>query len=350
MLVDLPRTWMPSLAAVMLVAAGGQCAGAAAWEVVITDSVGASPAGKGRWAFRKTSLERRSLVCERQLAGAPAGTKTLIVRYSLQLKGGGAARLAVVAFEAGGGAYLGVSSGSLVPGEDLEEPIAMAAPPPAAFSEDLDGKCDWPKIERLWVGLVLDAPAEGAFALTNVAFSRDPWRPTRPVPLAVGPNGVWQLGHDPAVKATLTTPKAGPTGQRCMQIALTMPGGRHMWVTATRRSVPMDLTAFHGVRFRLNARVPKGSVRVLVTLAEPGREQHVFEPPAGPPDAWRTVTIPFAEFRHAAWSEKVDGKLDPARIASVTIGMHGTASEPVARGRLLVTDLQYVPAPRRGAK
>ena len=56
-----------------------------------------------------------------------------------------------------------------------------------------------------------------------------------------------------------------------------------------------------------------------------------------------TLTIPFAKFQHASWSKEVNSKLDLNDIRSITVGMHGTTSEDLAKGELRVARLQYVP-------
>jgi len=58
---------------------------------------------------------------------------------------------------------------------------------------------------------------------------------------------------------------------------------------------------------------------------------------------WRTLVIPFSEFRLGGWSQDENGRLDFDQIGSVIVGMHGTTSESEGRGSIWVASIAFVP-------
>ena len=215
-------------------------------------------------------------------------------------------------------------------------------PRPAAFSRDADGRFQWDQVDRLWVGLVMDAPTAGRFKIYGADLHSEPWRPRRSLPVHTGSEGAWDLGKDPAVEASLTTPTEPAPARATMKLDFRLPGRRHMYVLATTPSPPGDLGPYHGLELKAKGRLPKGNVRMLVSLTEADGAQYYFEPALPTGEEWTTMTIPFSAFKPAGWAPDKDGQLDLNRVLRITVGAHGTTSEGLGKGWLAVKDLVYV--------
>ena len=299
--------------------------------------------------FDKAGQERRFLRMEAVPGRKSRPVRTVEVRYRLTLSAGPAPRLAVVAFEAGGGAYFSIAPAPLEADRYATEQISMASPRPAAFSaarlsspkSDRDDRLRWDQLDKLWIGLVMDAPTAGRFKVYGANLRSEPWQPRRSLPVHLDAKGAWDLTKDPAVTATLTTPPEGPKAETCMKLEFTLPGHRHMYVLASTSSPAGDLKAYHGLDLRLKARLPTGDVRLLISLTEEGGAQYYFEPAPPGEDDWTQITIPFSAFQPAGWAPDKNERLDLNRILRVTVGVHGTTSEGLGAGWVTAKNLVY---------
>lgn len=292
-------------------------------------------------AFRKTGTERRLLAFEGRPAGNPEGAQTLRLRYSLQLDSGQAPRLAVVVFDADGGTWTRV--GGTIPATTgpTDGVLSVATLRQAAFSEDKSGKLEWASVQRVWVGILLDGPAEGILAVFGARFSDEPYKATKPLRVTGDGPGNWSVGCDPAVKATLTTPDEGPEGKPCMKVEFSVPGGRHMYMIPSVSMPADDQAGYSALRFTYKAAIPKG-MRLLVTLGERRGGAYYVEPPGPWPLEWTTITLPFSEFREAGWAKDPDHIFQTDQIGSVMIGSHGVP-ETDNTGYIMVSDVELIP-------
>lgn len=327
-----------------------------AWTLIQTEDVEAKlvpplpgKTGAGVTAlFDKTGDQRRLLALQALPGAVPDAARTVDVRYRLTLNDGPAPRMAVIAFESGGGAYFATAPAPLETGKYARQQVAMSSPRPAAFSEDADGRFRWADVDKLWIALVLDAPTRGRLKILGANVTPERWRPRRSLPLGAAASGDWTLAKDKAVRAALAVVRQGPRGRPCMKLEFIMPGGKHMYVLASTKSPAVDLTAYHGLAMKVRARLPAGDVRLLVSLTEEDGAQYYFEPKVGAGKRWRRVAIPFDRFKAAGWAPDKNGRLDLQKVVRVTVGAHGTGSERSASGSILAADLTYVLASDAG--
>jgi len=294
-------------------------------------------------AFAKSGEERRFLALERETDGVAADAKALSVRYLLRLTRGNAPRLGLLVFERDGGAWFKVGAMPLAVGEAAEARLPLRSLRKAEFSLGGGEEVRWPQVAKLWLGLLLDGPAEGTLELGEVHFTAEPYRPPGPLRVPVEGVGLWSVGKDPAVQAELTLPPDGPDGKPCMKFVFAFPGGRHMYALPTLALPEIELDGYRVLRFTYKVTLPKGIDGLLVSLQERGHAQYYADP--GPPasEEWRAATIPFDALKLGAWSKDENGRLDLGEVASVTIGLHGTAAEPKAGGIILVSEVEFVP-------
>ncbi len=347
-------SWMTPV----LWAAGAASAGAAtaplgagsAWRLEPLPGVRVSfhrtaAGGIGRLAVRKSGGERRMIALANGFR-APAFTgREVVVRLSARLDAGLAARPAVLFFEPSGGVWVRVGAEPIRNGRQRVG-IPLRGLRPAAFSHDDNGKPDWNAIRRVWLGFVIDGAGKAEFELHRAELSNQPYRPTRPAPLLAGRKVTWRIGHDPAVTAT-----AHAKPPLLLRVQFHFPGGRHMYMVPSAPVSARDLGAYAGVRITYRAQLPAGIPGLLFMLAE-GNGAQYFAAPAPPPSAtWRTVVIPFSEFKLGTWTHDPNGKFDPDQVRSVCVGAHGTAAGNGGDGWIEVRTLEAVPAiPGRGEK
>lgn len=292
--------------------------------------------------FTKPGEERRLLALEVPPRGDLREYRALILRYEVQLCQGQPPRLALVAFDGRSGAWFKVQPYPVAVGKSAEGRLSLASLQRAAFSRDAGEAPAWDRIEKVWLGWVLDGPAEGSFEITQVSFTREPYRPTEPLEITGDGPGRWSVGQDPAVQSTLTTPNEGPGGKPCMKFEFTFPGGRHMYATPFTPVPPVEREGYRALRFTYKATLPEGIGGLLVMLGEQGA-QFFADPPPPPSADWTTLTIPFEQFKLGGWSRDDNGQLDLERVDRVFIAVHGTAAGSGGSGTLWATDIQFVP-------
>lgn len=294
-------------------------------------------------AFTKNDQQRRLLALEARPHGDQAGAKTLLLSYRLDLAPGQQPRFAVVVFDADGGSWFKVGAEPLETGAPAEARLPVAALKETAFSDDESGKLEWEHIVRVWVGLVLEGPAQGSFSISEARFTDEPYRPSRPLRITGDGPGEWTVGKDPAVQATLTTPNEGPGGKPCMKFEFRFPGGRHMWATPSTPMPGADLEGYRALRLTYKAALPEGIAGVLLMIGEANGSQYFADPPPPPAAEWRTITIPLDRFKLGSWSEDDNEQLDLPQAARVFVGVHGTASGQGGPGVIWAADVELVP-------
>ena len=312
--------------------------------------------------FTKEGDVRRFLALEASPVSPTPGAKALALRYRVSLTSGKPPRLAAVIWErrrAGGtgGAWfkvvptpVAVAEGAAA--EFTEGRISLRALRQAAFSDDASGQLEWQNVEKIWIGLVLvsdgNGPVSGSFELSRARFTDEPYRPTGPLRITGDGPGVWNVGKDKAVQASLTTHAGeahdkGPGGRPCMKFEFTFPGGRHMYAVPTTPMPGTDTEGYQALRFTYRARLPRGTGGLLVMLIERDGAQYFADPAPPASENWSTITIPFGRFKLGGWSRDANGRLDLQEIASVAVACHGTASGTGGTGTIRVTDIEFVP-------
>jgi len=306
--------------------------------------------GRPAWqaTFVKTGEERRLLALEGQLEASPIGVKALVLRYRLTLTQGEALRPAVVVFDQEGGSWYKVGGTPLEVGGFMDCRLSVAALRPTAFSPSSGraaplSRLDWNQVARVWVGVVVDGPAQGSIALSEARFTDEPYRPTQPLRVTGEGVGKWSVSQDPAVQSTLTTPNEGPEGQPCMKYEFTLPGGRHMYAIPHTPVVARDLEGYTALRFTYKATLPEGIKGLLVTLWERGGAQYMADPPPPPSAEWTTITLPLDQFTLGGWTKDDNGQFDLETLTTVAIGCHGTAQGEGGSGTIWATDVELVP-------
>jgi hypothetical protein len=179
--------------------------------------------------------------------------------------------------------------------------------------------------------------------LGRAAFTSEPYRPTEPIRLTGDGPGVWVTGYDPAAQVKVSLPDEGPGGRPCMKAEFAFPGRRHMYVIPALPVPESDLDGYRALRFTYKAKLPRGIAGLLVCLWERGSAQYYADPAPPASDEWKTVTISFEDLKLGAWSKDRNGRLDLDQIASIVIGVHGTAAEDAASGVIWATDVEFVP-------
>jgi hypothetical protein len=304
-----------------------------------------SALGKGavRATFRKAGDERRMLALEARPARAIAGARAVALRYRLTLAKGGAPRLALVCFDPDGGAWFKVGSEPLAVGAAAEARLPVGSIKPAAFSRKPGAELDWDRVQKVWLGVVFDGPAEGTFEVADARFTSEAYRPTRPLRITGDGPGAWSAGQDPAVQSTLTTPNEGPGGKPCMKYEFALPGGRHMYAIPGTPMPAAEVEGYQALRFTYKATIPEGIKGLLVMLGEQGGAQYWADPMPPPSAEWTTITIPFDQFTLGTWTKDADGKLDIGQVNRVFIGLHGAAAGNGGSGTIWATDVEFVP-------
>jgi hypothetical protein len=209
----------------------------------------------------------------------------------------------------------------------------------AAFSTNAGEDVAWDQVDRLWFGFLADGKGAGSFAITKIVLTSEPYRPTEPVSVFEPNASRWSVSADSAVKKQLSTVKDDKG--TVLKMAFTFPGGRHMYLVPSQPVPEIELGAYKGLRFTYKAVLPKGP-GLLVCVNE-GGGQFVATPTPTATGKWQSVTVPFADFKLAAWSKPKDTKLDVDAISAITFGTHGTASGKGGSGEILLRNIEVVP-------
>jgi hypothetical protein len=311
-----------------------------------TEVVPAADQGKGalKVTFAKTGDERRLVALESRLTGKALLAKSLVLRYRLTLKSGNATpRLAVVLWDDAGGSWFKVAGQSAAEGNFADGCISLASPRRTAFSETPDAAILWDRVQRVWLGLVMDGPAEGTFEISQPRLTSEVYRPTQPIQVTGEGIGQWSVGQDPKVTSKLTTPNEGPQGQPCMKYEFTLPGGSHMYAIPSVGTIPADFEGYAAIRFAYKAIIPAGINGLLVCVGEADGTQYFADPPPPASPEWTDVTIPFSKFKFATWTKDENEQLDLSQVNRVFIGCHGVPAGTGGPGLIMATDIEFVP-------
>lgn len=339
------------------------------WRIASQDSIAAFLDGGAiedpvTVAWAKRTADRRLLPLEITPDGTLSGAKALSMKCLLNVIEGRAPRLAIVLFEREGGVWFKINpqplavldpekdvpttSESLEADTDLaswgeEIRLPLKALQQAAFSQDADGELQCDQVTKVWIGLVLDGPANGAMSIHEARFTAEPFRPTQTLRVTGDEPGVWRVSRDAAVQAEIGTPDEGTDGKACMKFAFTFPAGRHMYALPRTQLPNVEVEAYKALRFTYKATLPAGIDGLLVSLFEQDGSQYRAKNPPPPSADWQTVTLPFSDFALGEWSRDENGRLDMDQIRSLTIGLHGTARADRTSGAILATDVELVP-------
>jgi len=296
-------------------------------------------------AFRRTGDGRRLLALEAPFRGGVADPKALSVRYRLALSQGQPPRLALVAYEKGGNAWYQVATLPLLAGKEFAEtrlPLASLRRAEFSTGSDKEKAPKWENVDKVWIGLAFDGPAEGTFELSRAALTSEPFRPTQPLPLRAEAAD-WAIGKEEHAQAKIISAPEGPNGKPCLRTEFSFPGRRHMWVTPSAPMGELELAGYQGLRFAYKAKLPPGIDGLLVCLNERGGAQYYADPAPPASDEWKTVTIPFSALKLGNWTKDENSRLDLDQIISVIIGLHGSASIDSASGAIWAADIEFVP-------
>ncbi len=296
-----------------------------------------------RLSFAKSDRSRRLLAVRAPVTRKLAGIRSLKMTYRVDLKEGHAPKAVVAVFERDGAMWFHVLSQPLAVGRVAEVTIPCGSMRLAAFSRDESGQLEWSRVEKAWLGLVLDGPARGVLELHQLHFSTDPFRAAEPLPIPIDQPDKWNVGHDRRVKYTFQAVDEGPQGQKCLKLDFIFPVGKHMYLTPTIRLPECEIEGYSAIRFTYRALLPKGISGLLVTVGELDGSQYEAYPYPPPSQQWRTITIPFTNFRLAGWTRDENGRLDLGQLRRITIGVHGTATGDGGKGTVWIADLWLVP-------
>jgi hypothetical protein len=292
----------------------------------------------GVLSFKKTGPERRLLALSLKPAAELATARSLVVRGSLSGAPAGSARLALVAFGTGGGAWYRL--GAIVPtGEDVTARIALDGFKPTAFSAP-GATFAWAAVERLWLGLTLDGPAEGRWRVASVEAASEDYHATAPLQVNLNQPAVWSLTADPAVKGKITCPPEGPGGAPAMRFDFNYPEKRHLY-SLPMLPLPPDLEGYRAVRVRYKATLPAGP-QLLLSLFKPNGAQYIIDPPVPASADWTVREFAISDFKLGAWSKDDTTKLELTPGMSFSLGCHGAPETP-GDGSIWVSEVAFLP-------
>jgi len=294
--------------------------------------------------FEKETPERRLLAIETTPSELRGDFKTLSVIYRLHIARGKPPRLAIVVYQRDGGVFYRVARLPLrIEGFD-HETLPLASMAPAAFSEQ-ESELDWGKVGKIWLGLALDGSTVGSIEISNAHLTTSPYRASRPLVINLSKCGVLDFACDKAVRGRPEISHEGQRGALCVKFDFAMPGRRHMYALPTLKLETVGVEGYSALRFTYSAQLPEGIEGLLVLLRERDGSQYYATPPPQPTPKgeWRTIRIPFENFKLGGWSRDENGKLDLSEIAAVSIGLHGTASAEFVKGSIRAADIAFVP-------
>jgi hypothetical protein len=301
----------------------------------------AAAAPKVTVAFTKPGEERRFLALETiPLKPLPA-YQAIELTFSARAEGVTLIP-AVMLYERGGAVWF--RSGRPLDGKDGQTTLrlALTGMRQATFSTNAGAEVAWDQVDRLWFGFLADGQGQGSFAITSIVLTSEPYRPTAPATVFEPDTARWTVTADPAVKKELTAAK-DDQDRALVRIAFTFPGGRHMYLIPSQPVPDIDFADYAGLRFTYQATPPQGLDKLLICVNQ-GGNQFVADATAPANGDWQSVVIPFDSFKIAAWSNKPkDTKLAVSDIASITVGIHGTAAAPGGDGQILIRGIELVP-------
>jgi hypothetical protein len=291
--------------------------------------------------FEKTGEERRFVALEARLQQPLAAFRAVDLRYRLTADQPLTARLALVAYERGGGAWFRTSRplASTAVARDLR--ASLQALKPTSFSQDASKQLEWDQVERLWIGIVVDGKGKGSFEFSKVLLTSEPYRATEPVSLFRADPAQWSVGADPAVTGK-EMQGLDVDGASCLRLNFSFPGGKHMYYIPVQSVEDLEYSAYAGLRFTYRATVPAGVDGLLVCVHENGG-QFVATPPPPATGEWVSLTVPWSAFPLGGWTRDDNGRLDVDAITQISVGVHGTALGAGGAGEILIKAIEAVP-------
>ena len=291
--------------------------------------------------FTKLGKERRLLLLGTATADI-AKAKSVSLRYRLKLTKGEQPKFAILAYGSAGEVWFKISQPPQTAEGEIEWKLPLTGLRPTAYSV-APVEPDMTKIRRLHVGLALDGMCEGVWEVKHIALSTELFRPSHPIVIPISPQSRLSLAHDPLAKAKTEIVREGPEGKWCWKTDFVIPGGRHMYILPSIPMPDVDLTGYKGLQLSYRATLPSGIKALLIILVEQDGSHYYTDWLATPSEEWRTLTIPFSEFRLGGWSKDENGQLDLDQIGSLIVGMHGTTSAPEGKGSISVATISFVP-------
>lgn len=288
----------------------------------------------------KTSPERRLL------AGimAPvdlAWARTIIARG----RGSGeldAARLAAV-LTTGDNAWFALGQPIDLADGAFEAGLDLARLRPTAYSADPTAEPSLTTYDSLWLGLVIDGPADARLEQATLSASDEPLR-VPPLTLDPAAMAAAPLPHDGdlTMRAALdeTEPDVGPV----LRLDYDFAHPRHLYGFIAYPLEVDSLASYRSLRITYRAHLPAG-VSVLLALQEqPGGQYVVAAPPPTPADsmAWQTVVVPLNSFELGSWSQDGNNRLDLDGSVALQFGAHGTANPP-GEGTVWLAEVTLLP-------
>jgi hypothetical protein len=294
-----------------------------------------------RVAYDKPGEERRFVCVEARPAAPLAPFRAVDLSYRLVPAAGGAVRFAVLVYEQGGGVWFRAGSPMAPSAERRDCRFSLQGLRQAAFSQDASGQLEWDRVERVWIGFMVDGQGRGSYELSKAVLTGEAYRATEAVSLFRADSAQWSVGADPAVSGQAME-LVEVEGAKCLRLRFRFPGGRHMYYVPTQPLEEMEYSAYGGLRFTYRATVPAGVDGLLVCVMENGGQFVATPPPAASGD-WESVTVPWRAFPLGAWSKDDNGRLDVDAISRVSAGAHGTAQGEGGEGEILIRGIEVVP-------
>ncbi|MCC6626164.1 MAG: hypothetical protein IT340_02055 [Chloroflexi bacterium] len=291
--------------------------------------------------FSKPTPERRLVAWQAKVAGNFAFARSLDLRVRLTGVPTEAARLATVLFQRDGGVHYKIAAGALTAGDWQALRLSLTNPREAAFSQDASGRLEWDGLERVWLGVVIDGPANGTLELSRAVWTSELPAAAAPVTIPLGQPADWNLGHDPAVIAKSSLVNEGPNGEPVMRFDFTFPQGSHMWLVPGLTLKLNDVEGYRALRYTYKTQLPKGP-NLLFGIAEAAGGQYVIDPPLAPSETWKTHEQPLAGLKLGAWSKDADGAFSLEPGVALQCGLHGTAN-PGGPGVIWIAKLELLP-------
>jgi len=292
-------------------------------------------------SFTKSGKERRLLLLETTTADI-AKAKSISLHYRLKLVKGEQPKFAILAYGSAGEVWFKISQPPQATKGEVEWGLPLAGLRPTAYSI-APTEPDMKKVRRLQLGLALDGMCEGVWEIKHIALSTELLRPSIPLVIPISPQLRLSLAHDPLAKAKTEIVKDGQDEKWCWKTEFVIPGGRHMYILPSIPMPDVDLTGYKGLQLSYRATLPSGIKALLIILVEQDGSHYYTDWLATPSEEWRTLTIPFSEFRLGGWSKDENNQLDLDQIGSLIVGMHGTTKAPEGKGSIWVAAIAFVP-------
>ncbi len=293
-----------------------------------------------RATFHKSGGERRLLAFQAPPPGDLSWARSVELSGRLSGVPAGSCRPAMVAFAPDGGAFYRLGA-PLPVGEPAISRLSLEGLTRALFSAPGSGEWRRDRIERLWVGLTIDGPADGVLELTGLRYLEEGYRPTQPLVVSFGQSGSWSVGKDPAAEAKATVVAEGTDGTPAVRLDFTFPAGRHMYALATRSLRGLELDGYRTLQIRYRSEQPAGPT-LLFTIIEPDGSQYIIDPAPPASAEWRTIDLPLDKLKLGGWTKDENQQLDLSADMSCVVGIHGSA-KAAGSGTVWVDRIAFLP-------